>query len=354
MIRMFQGAPVFNQDLTNWCVPKIRTEPIGFATGGSVLLASNKPKWGTCPFTGVCLPNNLNAAFNAKGCLECNNYAVGDEFDLNGNCYTVVNRSMLDSMVTNGGDFTRVCVSKVTNMSGLFDRAVYFNQDIGAWDVSNVTNMGTMFRFARSFNQDISDWDVSSAINMSKMFQSAFVFNQDIGNWDVSNVSSMAFMFLNAKAFNHDIGNWNVANVSSMIKMFKNTTVFNQDLTKWCVSLIPVRPLDFANGSTLLPSNEPGWGTCPPQVVVPGSFNNGTGSLGTQIPLWYVFQKEHLVYISLPKTNDRHRVEIYSTNGQQIASFSTDQNEVEILTDAPPGVYLIRFNGDTQRAVKQP
>src|SRR5690554_2320355 len=80
-------------------------------------------------------------------------------------------------------------LSGVTNMSGMFDNAYAFNQDIGSWDVSNVTNMERMFRYAAAFNQNI-------------------------GNWDVSNVTDMAYMFVNASAFNQNIGNWNVSNVT--------------------------------------------------------------------------------------------------------------------------------------------
>ena len=41
---------------------------------------------------------------------------------------------------------------------------------IGNWDVSNVTNMSGMFEGAKSFNQDISNWDVSNVTNMISMF----------------------------------------------------------------------------------------------------------------------------------------------------------------------------------------
>ena len=36
-----------------------------------------------------------------------------------------------------------------------------FNQDISSWDVSKVTNMTLMFEYATSFNQDLSSWDVN-------------------------------------------------------------------------------------------------------------------------------------------------------------------------------------------------
>ena len=38
----------FNQDISNWCVEKISSEPGGFASG-SPLLEEYYPIWGTCP-----------------------------------------------------------------------------------------------------------------------------------------------------------------------------------------------------------------------------------------------------------------------------------------------------------------
>lgn len=48
MERMFDRAPNFNEDLTNWCVSNIASEPPNFSRS-SPLSAANKPKWGTCP-----------------------------------------------------------------------------------------------------------------------------------------------------------------------------------------------------------------------------------------------------------------------------------------------------------------
>ena len=45
---MFDGAGGFNQNISNWCVPNIKTEPENFSTN-SPLTSQNKPKWGTCP-----------------------------------------------------------------------------------------------------------------------------------------------------------------------------------------------------------------------------------------------------------------------------------------------------------------
>jgi len=55
MLRTFKGARAFNQDISEWCVENIPTEPVDFTTN-DVLADDNKPVWGTCPAQ---LPNYL-------------------------------------------------------------------------------------------------------------------------------------------------------------------------------------------------------------------------------------------------------------------------------------------------------
>jgi len=45
---MFEGAALFNQDISGWCVTNITSEPNGFGIS-SALTSGNKPVWGTCP-----------------------------------------------------------------------------------------------------------------------------------------------------------------------------------------------------------------------------------------------------------------------------------------------------------------
>lgn len=233
---MFRGTPtypnVFNQDLTSWCVTSIRSLPNNFSIYSSYS-ALNHPIWGTCPAN-----NPSNAIINANGCVECDNYAVRDTFQLNNIWYTVVDRTMLDSMVTNSGDFTSVCVSKVADMSHLFENQLTFNQDIGNWDVSNVTTISSMFREADSFNIDIGAWDVSNVSNMMFLFYGAESFNKDINDWNVANVTNMGGMFAHANSFNLPLNKWNVSNVTNMGAMFSEAYSFNQDIGDWDVSSV--------------------------------------------------------------------------------------------------------------------
>ena len=62
--------PPFNQDISNWCVTNIGSEPACIlAPIGSPLTESNTPVWGTCPNTPI-TDANLQTAINT--CLATN------------------------------------------------------------------------------------------------------------------------------------------------------------------------------------------------------------------------------------------------------------------------------------------
>ena len=87
-------------------------------------------------------PDNPNGArFNNRGCIECDNYLVGESFTVGGVRYEVADRDMIEDAIANGYDLSRYCTSRIVNMSSLFKSRDYFNEDISSWDVSNVTNM---------------------------------------------------------------------------------------------------------------------------------------------------------------------------------------------------------------------
>ena len=186
--------------------------------------------------------NIFSAFINSKGCVECDRYAAGDTFSLDGTNFIVADRKRLDEALANGENVSNFCTSKISDMSGLLKVATAFNQDIRSWDVSNVTNMSMMFNFNTSFNQDIGNWDVSSVSDMSGMFNVS-IFDKDISNWDVSNVTDMSNMFgeLNSNvgsSFNQDISSWDVSSVLDMSGMFANATSFDQDIGNWVVSKV--------------------------------------------------------------------------------------------------------------------
>ena len=76
---------------------------------------------------------------------------------------------------------------------------------IGTWDVSRVTDMSRMFARAKFFDNDLSKWDVSKVKDMRGMFLGATSFNGDLSKWDVSSVNDMHGMFLGARLFNRKL-----------------------------------------------------------------------------------------------------------------------------------------------------
>ena len=148
---------------------------------------------------------------------------IGDNGIFNKKIYTVVDEQTLRNMVSSDEDVTRVCTSKVTIMTQLFDNKKTFNQDISTWDTSNVNGMNFMFNMAEAFNQNISSWNTSNVQDMNYMFRDALSFNQNIRFWDTSNVSIMRDMFNGAVTFNQDLSSWNVLKVYDCQSVFGNT-----------------------------------------------------------------------------------------------------------------------------------
>ena len=108
-------------------------------------------------------------------------------------------------VVTKYGEISNWDVSKVTNMSYMFQDAESFNQPLNNWNVSKVTNMSAMFCFARSFNQPLDNWNVSNVTDMNNMFNDVTFFNHPLNNWNVSKVEDMAWMFYKASSFNQPL-----------------------------------------------------------------------------------------------------------------------------------------------------
>ena len=129
-------------------------------------------------------------------------------------------------------------LTKVTDMSFMFDYCTSFNQPLNHWDVSQVTDMSAMFDGCSAFNQPLEKWDVSQVTKMSAMFWGCTVFNEPLNDWNVSQVTKMRNMFSGCHSFNQPLNNWNVSQVTDMSRMFVDCCAFNQQLEKWEVSKV--------------------------------------------------------------------------------------------------------------------
>ncbi len=136
------------------------------------------------------------------------------------------------------GKFNDWDVSKITDMSNLFEDLDTFNEELNSWNVGNVKDMESMFDGCESFNQPIGMWDVSKVENMRFMFKTCESFNQELNSWNVGNVKDMESMFDGCESFNQELNSWNVGNVTNMETMFDGCNSFNQELNSWDVGKV--------------------------------------------------------------------------------------------------------------------
>ena len=122
--------------------------------------------------------------------------------------------------------------SKVVVLTGMFQNATAFNQNIGSWNTANVTAMGSMFSGAIAFNQNIGSWNTANVTTMATMFNGATAFNQDIGNWDVSKVLTFSSMFNGATNFNQSLANWRFNNSAIFTTFQTSSGVTNENYSK--------------------------------------------------------------------------------------------------------------------------
>jgi len=141
--------------------------------------------------------------------------------------------------------FNNIVTTLMTDMNGLFNGKLSFNQPIASWDTSNVINMSYLF---------------DSGLREYAANAPGAEFNQPIGSWNTSKVTTMEAMFYNATAFNQPIGSWNTGAVTNMSYMFYDATAFNQNISAWDVgAVVPNPPTGFSTNSALTAQNGPGW-----------------------------------------------------------------------------------------------
>jgi hypothetical protein len=112
---------------------------------------------------------------------------------------------------------------------------------------------GAFAGFAGQSISALSELDTSNLSSTYRMFSGARLFNQDLGdNFLHAGINDAFAMFSDANVFNNggedSIGEWNTRNVIYMRSMFDGAGLFNQDLSDWDTSAVRD------------PQNEPGKG----------------------------------------------------------------------------------------------
>ena len=135
MERMFYSADVFNQDLSNWNVSNVTNMDDMFASANTLSNVhkglihssfSSNPNWNYDWSAHVPAPASLtNANFQTAVNLWCSDKATA---------------------FSSYGHIKDWNVTGVTNMLNAFNGKTTFDENITGWDVSNVTNIFGMFQ----------------------------------------------------------------------------------------------------------------------------------------------------------------------------------------------------------------
>jgi surface protein len=226
MSKMFYQAFLFNQPIGNWNVSNVTDMSnmfAGFFNVGFTTFNQDISNWNVSNVTTMAGMFTYNNAFNQT--ISGWNVPKVNNF---GSMFTASRYNQPLNLLNIGGDASVTTI----NMSSMFLRNGYFNQDISMWNTSKVTNMSFMFYNdnapVSTFNQPIGTWNVGNVTNMSAMFQGAFAFNESLENWDVSKVTNMSSMFASSTYsvtnFNQNIGSWNVFGVTNFTNFMTGKT----------------------------------------------------------------------------------------------------------------------------------
>ena len=201
MSSMFQDAALFNGDISGWRVSNVETMKDMFrdatsfkqtlhgntwSTSGAIKTGMFKGSSGDISSTIIVGSNDITVP-KIRATTFYPGHKILSKEHLKKELTIYLNRSPEGHcMSCPQGAVGGWDVSRVTDMSGLFENAFLFNADISRWDVSRVTDMRRMFKGAKSFECDLSKWDVSRVTDMSQMFSGAKSFKGDALKWKAS------------------------------------------------------------------------------------------------------------------------------------------------------------------------
>jgi surface protein len=156
--------------------------------------------------------------------------------------------------------------SNVTTIAGMFmaSSASVFNQNISGWDLSKCTDMSKVLQMAwptwtNAFNNgalpgetNTLSWNLNTTSNvaMQQAFQGLRFFNADITGWNTTRVTSLVSAFYDTGAFNQDISRWDTARVTNFSNMFDGARAFNRNLAQFQLSSLGIWGLTGIFGST--------------------------------------------------------------------------------------------------------
>jgi surface protein len=334
MSRIFAHANAFNQDINCWNVSNITNMSALFKSASS--FNRDISQWDVSAVT------SMDSMF-----YRAQNYNNNDApLNWGNKTADVIDMSRIFAHAESfNQDISCWNVSAVTNMNALFESASSFNRDISQWDVSAVTSMDSMFYRAQNYtNNDVPlNWGNKTAnvITMSGMFESASSFNQNISSWDVSNVENMSRMFAHAVSFHQDISTWNIERVTNMDAMFQGHTIpmveYDALLRSWAAQGVESE-VAFSGGMSLYSE----WGKEARLILEEEHrWNITDGGPASSMTLIFNTAREEGTTVSLPLSDS---VDVFIHWGDTAVGSYNSPGIIE-HTYAEDGLYTIKIHG---------
>ena len=137
-------------------------------------------------------------------------------------------------------DFSKINVSKVTDISYMFFRSNFSSIDLSSWDTKRLKYVDGLFSGAiKPKNIDLSSWDVRSLLRTNKMFASAGAEHINLSGWNSNQLTDTSDMFLDTYALQTlNLDGFNTSNVTNMSGMFATSVVPNLNLSSFDTSKV--------------------------------------------------------------------------------------------------------------------
>ena len=137
-------------------------------------------------------------------------------------------------------DFSKIDVSKVTDISYMFFRSNFSSIDLSSWDTKRLKYVDGLFSGAiKPKNIDLSSWDVRSLLRTNKMFASAGTEHINLSGWNSNQLTDTSEMFLDTYALQTlNLDGFNTSNVTNMSGMFATSVVPNLNLSSFDTSKV--------------------------------------------------------------------------------------------------------------------
>ena len=231
----------------------------------------------------------------------------------------------------NFGDIEEWKVGSVYDMSGMFQDATNFNENISNWRLLDVSNTSFMFNNATSFNNNLNLWNGTNNLEKITSMESMFEGATSYDNSGVELVWSDTSGLLNTKnmfkdsSFNQDIS-LNTTNVTTMQGMFNNNTEFNRNISSFNTKKVTDMSemfkdaVKFTNRDTSTGLNEDLWETEGiKSVTTMESMFEGASAFNAGVTQWDVSNVKNMVHMFKNATSfDQPRIAEWDYRGSTL------------------------------------